>query len=131
MMTIGRHFEMTTMVILVVILWSLIIWRPWSSFQNHDHQRGHGHLFGRIPFGQVCFFLPFFKVSNAPTQSCRQTLGQLGFLPLLVAVKDQKRARALRGNFLLVWVGDVFCLSPPPALILGMFQHKTLKICPY
>ena len=60
-MTIGRHFEMTTMVILVVILWSLIIWRPWSSFQNHDHQRGHGHLFGRIPFGQVCFFGLFLK----------------------------------------------------------------------
>ena len=101
----------------------VIIWRPWSSFQNDDHQWGYGHHFGRMLTRTLTrtlttsllvkfafFFLCIFwgEFSNALAQPCRQILGQFRFLSLLAAVKDKKRTCALCGNFLLVWVGGVF-----------------------
>ena len=110
----GHHFKMMTMVVLVVILW--------SSYDDHGHHSKMMTTSGVMviilvecspersphPFWSSLFCLCIFfgEFSNAPAQPWRH--GQLRFLSLLAAVKDKKRACALFGNFLLVWVGGVF-----------------------
>ena len=120
----------------------VIIWRPWSSFQNDDHQWGYGHHFGRMlartltrtlttsllvkfAFFLVHFLGGIFKCTGPAMPTNTWPIK----IPLTVSGSEGQKT-----NLCIVWQFPpglswwrVFAYHHHAALILGMFWHKTLR----